>query len=112
MTLDVAGRQWSLDDLRALGEETRTITLHCTTGPLPAAAFTGVGLDRVLADVGGDVDGTTVTATSSEDDYTVTVPLEEARQGFLAWAKDGQPTPLRFIAESGSVKAVAHVTLK
>lgn len=105
--IDVAGTRLTLDELQALGAEERHIGLHCTTGPRPEATFTGVGLDRVLDGVGG----TTVTVHSSDDDYTLTVPLDEARRGFLAWAKDGEPTALRFIADSGSVKAVANVTV-
>lgn len=107
--VDVAGTTFTVEDLKRLGEEERRITLHCTTGPRPDATFTGIGLDRVL-DL-ARVQGETLTAHSSEDDYTVTVPLDEARRAFLAWAKDGVPTPLRFVAESGSVKAVAHVTV-
>jgi DMSO/TMAO reductase YedYZ molybdopterin-dependent catalytic subunit len=95
-------RRFTLNDLAVLGSEERVIDFHCVWGwSRPQELWTGVGLDRVLELVGAT--GSHVTVHSASDEYSACLPIEDARRGFLAWARDGarlqdvEGGPLRFL---------------
>lgn len=95
-------RRFTLADLAALDGEERDIDFHCVWGwSRPDVRWTGVGLDRVLALVGAH--GSHVTIHAAEEQYSACLPIEDARRGFLAWCRDGEPLaageggPLRFV---------------
>jgi DMSO/TMAO reductase YedYZ molybdopterin-dependent catalytic subunit len=96
------GRRFDLGALQALDAEERTIDFHCVWGwSRPQERWTGIGLDRLLALV--EPRGSHVTVTAASDDYSACIPVDVAAQGFLAWARDGEPLapaeggPLRFV---------------
>jgi DMSO/TMAO reductase YedYZ molybdopterin-dependent catalytic subunit len=95
-------RRFTLADLAALGTEHRTIDFHCVWGwSRPEERWTGVGLDRLLALV--EAGGSHVTVRAASDQYSACLPIEDARRGFLAWGRGGEPLPrneggpLRFV---------------
>lgn len=95
-------RRLRLDDLARLGTEERVIDFHCVWGwSRPRECWTGVGLDVVLELAGAT--GSHVTVHSASDRYSTCLPIDDARRGFLAWARDGDTLraleggPLRFV---------------
>ena len=95
-------RRFTLADLAALDTEERVIDFHCVWGwSRPQERWTGIGLDRVLSVVGAS--GSFVTVHSASDQYSACLPVEDARRGFLAWQRDGEPLaaveggPVRFV---------------
>ena len=94
----------SLEGLRAMGEEERTIDFHCVWGwSRRACRWTGVGVARVLDLAGVDPRAGVVTVRCREEPYAACVRLEDVRDGMIAWALDGEPLPpanggpLRFV---------------
>ncbi len=111
----------SLDDLRALGEETLTVTLECAGNgrvglmPLPTgepwtgqaigtATWTGVPLRAVLAKAGPRTSGVDVSFTGADHGHykggpdihfvrslSVERALDPAAQVLIAWAMNGEP---------------------
>lgn len=107
--------------LATLAAETRVVPFHCVWGwSRPHDAWNGIGLDRLLDLVGAT--GSHVTITSASDAYSACLPVDDARTGMLAWARDDQPLseehggPLRYLpppthwAYKG-VKWAARITL-
>jgi DMSO/TMAO reductase YedYZ molybdopterin-dependent catalytic subunit len=95
-------RHFSMAELALLDVEERIIDFHCVWGwSRPRERWTGVGLGRVLDLVGAT--GSYVTVHSASDQYSACLPIEDARRGFLAWARDGEPLrdveggPVRFV---------------
>lgn len=77
-TLDLAA-------LTALGSEERVIAVgRGRSGP--RSCWTGLGLDRVLAEVGPL--GPWLTVRSASGVFCSCLPVEAAPSGFLAWARD------------------------
>jgi DMSO/TMAO reductase YedYZ molybdopterin-dependent catalytic subunit len=107
--------------IRALGTTTRSIAVHCVWGwSKPDVVWEGIGLDAVLDLVGAH--GSHVVVGAASDDYSACLPVEDARRGFLAWARDGEPLPaeaggpLRFVGPEDhwgykGVKWAARVTV-
>jgi DMSO/TMAO reductase YedYZ molybdopterin-dependent catalytic subunit len=96
------GRRFTLADLELLEPEERVIDFHCVWGwSRPRERWVGIGLDRVLDLVGAT--GSHVTVHSASDQYSACLPIDDARRGFLAWTRDGEPLraeeggPLRFV---------------
>lgn len=94
----------SLDDLRALGGEERTIPVHCVWGwSRPTATWHGLALSTVL-DVAEPAGAAThVVVSSASGVYSSCLSRPEAGLGFLAWSRDGEVLgpidggPLRFV---------------
>jgi DMSO/TMAO reductase YedYZ molybdopterin-dependent catalytic subunit len=108
------------DDLEALGVADHEITLHCVWGWSRSARFRGVLLGDVLA-LAGTL-GSHAIVTSAAAVYSSCLPLAHAREGLLAWDRDGQALspeaggPLRFLAPPGywaykGVKWAARITI-
>ncbi len=95
-------RKFTLADLAALDGEERVIDFHCVWGwSRPGVRWTGVGLDRVLALAGAN--GSHVTVHAASEQYSACLPIADARRGFLAWGRGGEPLaaneggPVRFV---------------
>jgi DMSO/TMAO reductase YedYZ molybdopterin-dependent catalytic subunit len=100
--LRVGDRAFGLDDLRVLGEATRTAVLDCTSGWVLETDWQGLPLATVLgaAGVPGDVDVVVRSATG----WATVVPRAEAADCLLAWGcagadlQSGNGAPLRLVA--------------
>lgn len=95
-------RRFSLEDLASLGAAVHAVPFHCVWGwSMPDAAWEGVVLAAVLDVV--DTEGGFVTVGSGSDTYSACLPVDDARRGVLAWARDGEPLtseaggPLRYV---------------
>lgn len=112
--------RFDLDGLRAICAEERAIPVHCVWGWSRTAAWTGVGLATLLDSAGPQ--GSWVTVRAASDTYSACLPLADAAEGFLAWARDGEDLtdeaggPLRYLPPPGywgykGVKWAARVTV-
>jgi DMSO/TMAO reductase YedYZ molybdopterin-dependent catalytic subunit len=84
--------EFTLDELRALGEESMSAVLDCTSGWAMETDWQGVRLGRVLdaaglAPTGGQLEVRSVTG------WSTSLPTAEARGFLLAWSVAGQPLP-------------------
>lgn len=91
--LRVGDREWTLEELRALGEERMTAILDCTSGWAIETTWVGVPLAQVL-----DASGVALPATAGVDVRSVTgwstsLSAWDARRCLLAWSVAGQPLP-------------------
>lgn len=110
-----------LDALAAIGVEHRRLAVHCVWGwSRTDPTWTGVPLGRVLERCEPASSFVTVRAASGV--YSSCLPLVDAADGFLAWARDGERLPpeaggpLRFLPPPGywgykGVKWAARVTV-
>jgi len=91
--LHVGAHAWTLADLRALGEETATAVLDCTSGWAIETSWTGVALSRVLAASGlGPLPSERIEVRSVTGWSTALAPAD-ARRCLLAWAVAGRSLP-------------------
>lgn len=93
-----------LDELRALGCVERTIDFHCVWGwSRPATGWHGVSLDAVLERAGARPEALHVTFGAHDSPYASCIPLEDARQGLIAFEIEGEPLapehggPVRYV---------------
>lgn len=110
--LDVGGlvrapRRFDLGDLQDLGSDDHHVAVHCVWGwSRPHARWHGISLARLLDAVGVDERATHVVVESASDSYSSCLPLVDAREGVLAWTRDGAPLapeaggPLRYVGPS------------
>jgi DMSO/TMAO reductase YedYZ molybdopterin-dependent catalytic subunit len=88
-------RRWSLEELSALPQETRTIDVHCVTRwSILGASFTGVPLERLLAASRLQPDGKFVSFVAhSARSHSTSLSLSDALElGCLITLRfDGQP---------------------
>lgn len=114
-------RRFSMDDLRTLGVEARTLAVHCVWGwSRTDPVWEGIGMERLLEFVGPLGDHVTVRAAS--DSYSACLPVADAARGMLAWSRDGEDLtpeyggPLRYLPPDDhwgykGVKWAARVTV-
>lgn len=83
--------QYSVDDLRALGEVSFSTSTPWTAGP---QTFEGVPLSRLVEDLKIE-DG--ALEAIAVNDYAVSIPVEEAKQDgpIIAYLRNGKPMSLR-----------------
>lgn len=105
--LEVAGmveqsRVWTLDDVTSAQGESRAITLECiANGPgghlMSTAEWTGVSLERVLAQAGGVASSAKHVIFSSVDGFQSSLPLAELLEArtLLAYRMNGARLPDR-----------------
>ena len=100
--LRVGDRSFPLDDLRGLGETTRTAVLDCTSGWALETDWQGVPLATVLQAAGVPGDGDVVVRSATG--WATVVPRAEAADCLLAWGCAGanlpavNGAPLRLVA--------------
>lgn len=91
-------RHWTIDQLRALPQETLTVDIHCVTRwSKPAAQFRGVRLERLLDAAGARADAQFVSFLArSERGHSTSLPLADALQlgALLALDCNGRPLPV------------------
>ena len=85
-------REYSLAELRALGEDERTAVLDCTSGWALETDWRGVGLGRILDDARPATGDHDVTVRSTTGWYA-RLPIDEARGALLALSVAGEPLP-------------------
>ena len=102
-----AGRHFDLPTLQRHGASEHHLAVHCVWGwSRPDACWHGVSLGRVLDAVGVDDRATHVIVESASDTYSSCLPIEDAAEGILAWARDDGPLapeaggPLRYVGPS------------
>jgi DMSO/TMAO reductase YedYZ molybdopterin-dependent catalytic subunit len=111
---------WSLEQLRALGEEERTAVLDCTGGWAIDTAWRGVSLATLLA-AAGVTPAATQVVVRSVTGWSTSLPLADAGRSLLAWSVASQPlpadngAPLRLVAPDRRgldwVKWIAEIRL-
>jgi len=88
-------RTWSLNDLRSLPQETRTIDIHCVTRwSVLGAHFTGVPLSTFLDSSRPQSTAKFISFVAhSPRAHSTSLSLHDAAQlnVFIAWAFDGEP---------------------
>lgn len=100
--LRVGDRSFPLDELRSLGETSRTEVLDCTSGWALETDWQGVPLAAVLEAVGVPGDGDVVVRSATG--WSTVVPRAEAADCLLAWGcggadlPAGNGAPLRLVA--------------
>ena len=97
-----APTSWTLDQIRALPDETRAITLECISNEvgghlISTAQWRGVSLARLLAATGGALPSASHVIFHSVDGYATSLPLTTLleAQTLLAWEMNGEPLPDR-----------------
>jgi DMSO/TMAO reductase YedYZ molybdopterin-dependent catalytic subunit len=83
---------FTLDQLRALGEETVTAVLDCTSGWAIETSWTGVRLGAVLEAAGLDASASRIEVRSITG-WSSAFAIPDARGWILAWSVAGQPLP-------------------
>jgi DMSO/TMAO reductase YedYZ molybdopterin-dependent catalytic subunit len=93
-----------LDGLRRVGAEERAIDFHCVWGwSRPGTRWRGVPVDAVLELAGPGPEARYVTFAAHDSPYASCIPLEDARQGLLAFELEGEALepahggPLRYV---------------
>jgi DMSO/TMAO reductase YedYZ molybdopterin-dependent catalytic subunit len=86
-----AAASFSLDDLKALGQEEIVAVLDCTSGWALETAWRGVRLSAVLDAAGASTGSVEVRSVTG---WSTTVSPADARAALLAWSVAGQPLPL------------------
>lgn len=112
--------RWSLDELRALGNEERTAVLDCTGGWAIETAWRGVPLSTLLA-ASVVAPAATRVVVLSVTGWSTSLPLADAGGCLLAWSVAGEPlpagngAPLRLVAPDRRgldwVKWIAEIRL-
>jgi hypothetical protein len=100
--LRVSGASLALDDLRALGDTTRTAVLDCTSGWALETTWQGVPLAAVLAHAGVASDADVVVRSATG--WATVLPSEEATGCLLAWGCAGAALP---VANGAPLRLVA-----
>ncbi|HEV7279707.1 MAG TPA: molybdopterin-dependent oxidoreductase [Pirellulaceae bacterium] len=128
LTLAIENREvgiWTLDGLRRLGAETRSVDFHCVTRwSRTDVRVTGIRLERLLAEAGlSSPTGFVSWVARTARRHSSSLPLAEALRlgAMLAWEVDGQPLtpehggPLRSVVPGKyffkSVKWVERIDL-
>jgi DMSO/TMAO reductase YedYZ molybdopterin-dependent catalytic subunit len=95
-------RAWSLDQVMALPSETRAVTFECiANGPgghlMSAALWTGVTLERVIAEAGGADPAAQYAVFTSVDGFQSSLPLADLLEArtLLAYRMNGVRLPDR-----------------
>lgn len=83
-------REYRPADLRRLGGVERTCVVECASGERSTARFTGVTVPRLLDAADADPE-TTHLRLEARDRYRVCVPIRDALDGLVAYARDGRP---------------------
>jgi DMSO/TMAO reductase YedYZ molybdopterin-dependent catalytic subunit len=77
-------------DLRRVERVERTCVVECASGERSTARFTGVTVPRLLDAVDANPE-TTHLRLEARDRYRVCVPIRDALDGLVAYARDGRP---------------------
>lgn len=111
-------REYLPTDLRGLQRVERVCVIECASGERTTARFTGVVVSRLLDAVDAAPE-TTHLHLEARDGYRVCVPIRDALDGLVAYARDGRqiaadsPYRTRFVAPGVDgerlVKGPTHV---
>jgi DMSO/TMAO reductase YedYZ molybdopterin-dependent catalytic subunit len=85
-----AEREYRPTDLREFQPDEQVCVIECASGERTTACFTGVVMSRLLkaVDVAPE---TTHLHLEARDGYRVCVPIHDALDGLVAYARDGRP---------------------
>lgn len=84
----------SIGELRELGETAHVADFHCVWGwSRPRVGWTGVSTAKLLDAARVQSGATHVRFEAAGGNYAACVPIEQAREGFLALGLDGGPLP-------------------
>jgi len=85
--IDINGSRYSIGAFETV---TRTIGFECSSGRLIEHEWTGIPMDRLVAEAAAPEDATHVLVHAA-DDYTACIDLPAALAGMLALERDGDP---------------------
>ena len=85
-----AEREYRPTDLREFRPVEQVCVIECASGERTTACFTGVVVSRLLDSV-DVVPETTHLHLEARDGYRVYVPIHDALDGLVAYARDGRP---------------------
>jgi DMSO/TMAO reductase YedYZ molybdopterin-dependent catalytic subunit len=94
---------YDLSELRTLPRAERFCTVACASGERTTARWIGVPVAELLSRVDASL-GTTHLQLDSYDGYRICVPIHDALEGLIAYARDGEalsniaPYRTRFVA--------------